>query len=54
MLTPVRVLVVGSSAMALMLGAALAQPKIPPKYPAELKYVTRLPKYCYNQSLLSG
>lgn len=49
MLNPVRALVVGSSAVALMLGTALAQPRIPPKYPAELKYVTRLPKYCYNQ-----
>ena len=46
---PVRALVVGSSAMALMLGTALAQPKIPPKYPADPKYVARLPTYCYSQ-----
>lgn len=28
---------------------ALAQPKIPPKYPAAPDEVLQLPKYCYNQ-----
>jgi hypothetical protein len=41
--------VLGTLMIVMGVAAAAGQPRIPPKYPAEPKYIAQLPKYCYNQ-----